>query len=104
MYAILTLQMGLNPEYVLDKIEVYEISALMKYSYYKNKEDWEQARLISYLIAQTNSTKKLKLEDIIKFSWEGEKSTDNMKISQEEIEALQRQAEEMEKYFQNNNQ
>lgn len=76
----------------------------MKYSYYRNKESWEQARLISYLIAQTNSTKKLKLEDIIKFAWEQkeqkeEKQHISEQITQDDIDFLERQAEEMKKYL-----
>lgn len=70
----------------------------MKYSFYKHKENWEQARLISYLIAQTHSSKKLKVEDIIKFSWEKETPKDTY-ISNEQIAMLSKQAEEMEKMF-----
>lgn len=97
------MELGLSPKYVLDEIEFYEIDSLMKYSYKKHKNDWEQARLISYLIAQTNSTKKLKLEDIINFSWEKEKNRENQKVTKEEIEAMQKQAEEYEKLFQSKN-
>lgn len=99
LYAILTLHLGFDAEYVMDKMQMYEVSALMRYSYHKHKEDWEQARLISYLIAQTNSTKKLKIDDIIKFTWEKEQKNEkqNMDISQEEIEMLTKKAMEMEK-------
>lgn len=103
LYSILTLQLGLNPEYVLDKIEMYEINSLMKYSYYKDKENWEQARLLGYIIAQANSTKKLKIEDIIKFSWDNKnKEKGDTTISKEQIDALTKQAMEMEKMFQQN--
>ena len=73
----------------------------MKYSYYKNKEDWQRTRLLAYIQAQINSTKKLKLEDIIKFSWEKEeyeelKKNDN-EVTQEELEQLMREADEMKK-------
>lgn len=72
----------------------------MDFGYYKHKEQWEQTRLISYLIAQTNSKKKLKLQDIIKFQWE----TDNesMKITNEEINDLSKQAQEIEAMFAEN--
>ena len=73
----------------------------MKYSYYRNKESWEQARLISYLIAQTHSTKKLKLEEIVKFPWEqkDEKQHISEQITQDDIDFLEKQAEEMKKYL-----
>lgn len=98
LYSILVLQFGLNPDYVLDEIQTYEISSLMKYSFYKNRDDWEQSRLISFIIAQSNSKKKLKLQDIIKFEWEKEEK-ENTTITKEEIENLSKQAEEFERYF-----
>lgn len=72
----------------------------MKYSYYKHKDNWEQSRLISFIIAQVNSKKKLKLEDITKFEWEREQTTEkDTYISTEEIERLRKEAEEMERMF-----
>jgi hypothetical protein len=96
----LVLQFGLSPSYVLNEIQQYEIKSLMDFGYYKHKEQWEQTRLISYLIAQTNSKKKLKLQDIIKFQWE----TDNesTKITNEEINDLSKQAQEIEAMFAEN--
>lgn len=94
----MVLDFGLAPDYVLDKIESYEIESLMSHSYYRHKESWEQARLISYLTTQTHSSKKLKLQDIIKFSWEKETPKDTH-ISNEDIARLSKQAEEMEKLF-----
>lgn len=49
---------------------MYEVRAILKYEYLANKDSWEQARLIAYLIAQTNSKKKLQLSDIASFYWE----------------------------------
>lgn len=87
--------MGLSPEYVLDKIEWYEINALMKYQYYAIKDNWEQARLISYLIAQTNSKRKLKLQNIVPFTWEEDEETeDNKPITKSEIERLKARAQD----------
>lgn len=86
--------MGLAPDYVLDKIEWYEISALMKYQYYCMKDNWEQARLIAFMIAQTNSKHKLKLQDIIPFTWEEDETfEDNKPISKSEVERLKQQAQ-----------
>lgn len=68
----------------------------MKYSYYRHKEDWEQARLISYLIAQVNSNKKLKVTDIVKFPWESETDKDDTYISEEDIKMLSEKAKQYE--------
>ena len=74
----------------------------MKYSFYKNNVDWEIGRLISFLIAQTNSKKKLKLTDIMEFDWEKEEKITT--ITTEEIEMLRKQASEYEKLFAENKQ
>lgn len=88
MYAILVLKHGLNPEYVLDKMSMCEINALMKYAHYTHQDEWEQARLNAYMTAQVNSKKRLKVEDIIKFPWEDEKEKHNTEITREDIERL----------------
>lgn len=44
----------------------------MKYSYYKNKVDWERTRFNAYCSVQIQSKKRIKPEDLIKFSWEKE--------------------------------
>lgn len=68
----------------------YEINGAMKYEHYKNKEQWEQTRLLSYVIAQVNSKKKLKVDDIIEFSWENKQ--DESTPSKEEFERLKNKA------------
>ncbi len=69
----MTLELGLNPEYILDRAEFYEICALMKSNYKKHKDLWEAARLISFVVAQCHSyKKKLQLHDIVTFPWEAD--------------------------------
>ena len=89
LYAILVLRYNLSPAYVLDHMQLYEAKALLKYSDYSSRDSWEQSRLVAYLIAQTNSTKKMKPSDIIKFSWDNEEHNG---ISNEEIERLRNKA------------
>lgn len=101
LYSLLVLEFGIDPKYVLDEMQYYEIKSLMKNSYYRNKENWEQARLITYMIAQTNSKKKMKLQDIVKFPWETE--PESTKITTEEINELARQAAAMEAILNENN-
>ena len=62
------------------------------------KDSWEQARLISYIIAQTNSKKKLKLTDIISFNWDNEEAP-NTSISNEDIDRLSNKAKDFENLF-----
>lgn len=85
--------MHFPPDYVLDRMEWYEINAALKYQHYTFKEDWEQARLIAYVMAQVNSKKRLKIEDIIKFPWDKENNIDDTKITKEDIERLNKLAQ-----------
>ena len=77
---------------MLDEMQWYEIKGMMKYEYYKEKEEWEQARLIAYVIAQVNSKKKLRIDEIVPFYWETE--TDKKATSKEEFERLKNKAQE----------
>ena len=56
MYAILTLSMKFPPDYVLDRMGMYEVRTAFKYQYYSVKDDWEQARLIAYMTAAVKNT------------------------------------------------
>lgn len=90
---MLVLKHHIEPSYVLDKMEMYEIKALMDYEYYSHRDEWEQARLISYLIAQVNSKKKLKQEDILQFYWDNEKEPET-EITKRDLERLKNKAQE----------
>lgn len=96
---MLVLKHHLSPEYVLDKMEMYEIKALLNYEYYSKKDDWEQARLISYIIAQVNSKKKLKFDDITTFYWEKETTEKkDTEMTRENLERLKQQSQEYIKF------
>lgn len=71
---------------------MYELSTLLKNIFRKNKESWEQARLVAYVIAQSNSTKQLKPTDIIKFCWENEEADEETSITKEDITRLREKA------------
>lgn len=89
---MLTLKYGLSPSYVLDEMQWYEVNGLMKYEYYAKKDEWEETRLLSYIIAQVNSRKKLKIDDIMSFYWENDQ--DKTATSKEEFERLRNKAKE----------
>lgn len=89
---MLVLKYGLSPSYVLDEMQWYEVNGLMKYEYYAKKDEWEETRLLSYIIAQVNSRKKLKIDDIMSFYWENDQ--DKTATSKEEFERLRNKAKE----------
>jgi uncharacterized protein YecA (UPF0149 family) len=74
----------------------YELSIICDSLHLRHKDSWEQARLIAYVTAQANSTKKLKPSDIIKFGWEQtedkQDSTQSNSITLEEFERIKAMA------------
>ena len=58
---------------------------------YTNKQEWEQTRFKCYIQAQTQSTKKLNPQDIIKFTWDETTNKEN-KTTKEDIERLKAKA------------
>lgn len=86
--------------YFLDEMKPYELSLICESLHLRTKDSWEQARLISYMVAQVNSKKRLKPTDIIKFAWE--KDIDNKKAPShtytlDEAEAIKAMALKREK-------
>lgn len=89
-------------EYFMDNMEDWELLELFASLQYSDRNGWEQARNIMWVIAQTNSKKKLELQDIMKFSWE-EHSKDDIEISNDDVSRLKSMADNYMKNIQNNN-
>ncbi|WP_229058505.1 MULTISPECIES: hypothetical protein [Parabacteroides] len=89
---------GLNPGYVLDQMEYYEIDAILESLKYQHRDSWEQTRMVCYVLAQSNSTKSLKPTDIIRLPWDDENNNKaepkDTYISAEDIERLKKKAEQ----------
>lgn len=94
------LQCGLDPGYVLDRIQTYEVEALVENMWMKSKESWEQARLQAYLTAQVNSTKKIDMTEFMTFPWE-KVETEKIEDTKEEREALMKEMKEWENIMNN---
>ena len=76
---------------------MYELQPFMENIHLANKESWEQARLGAYITAQVNSSKKLKITDIMEFPWEADYKSKKMRtgvteISNEDVERLRNKA------------
>ena len=85
-------------EYFLDKMKPYELTIICEKLHLRTKDQWEQARMISYLIAQVNSNKKLKPTDIINFAWEKQVTKEEPhNYSIDEVERIKTIALEREK-------
>lgn len=76
-------------------MEPYEINAALEGLQCKNRESWEQTRMVCYMLAQTNSTKKLTPSDVLKFPWDAEaEELVDTSISTEDIERLKEKAKQ----------
>lgn len=74
-------------------MEMYEIETLIENLWMKNKESWEQARTISYITAQCQSTKPIDMKSMMTFPWEKEP----VKVdTQEERDEIMREMKAME--------
>lgn len=97
---MLTLDLGISPSYVLDEMQVYEITALIQHRDLKYREMWEMTRLLGYITAQSHTTKRLKITDIIKFDWDNQKKeSDPDTPTTEQINALAEMAKQYEGMF-----
>ena len=95
MVAMLTLQLRLDPAYVMDRMKFYEAKALLDNAHYAVRDSWEQARLIAYVTAQTQSTKKLDPDDIMPLPWlkdDGDKNDEAP--TPEQIKKMKEQADD----------
>lgn len=54
----------------MEDLKYYELKPILKNLNVSVKNDWEIARQISYIIAQSQSTKKIKPSDIMLFPWD----------------------------------
>lgn len=91
----MVVECGIDPDYFLDRMKWYEVEACIKGLENKNKTSWEQCRFLSYIIAQVNSTKKLKPTDILSFTWDKEEDNKNTMITNEDIERLKNKANQI---------
>lgn len=92
------LQCGINPGYVLDEMEFYEINAILANLYLKDKSSWEQTREIGYITAQCQSSKRIDPKEFMVFPWEKEEEPE---VTEEDREEMIRELREMENKMNN---
>lgn len=80
-------------------MEFYEISSLLDYQYMKDKENWEQARMMAFITAKSQGAKIHKMEDLMKFQWEKKEKETPVFISDEKMKEYRKRA----KYIIENN-
>jgi hypothetical protein len=94
---MLVFQGHMAPNYVMDEMELYEVPCLMSRLYLASKDTWEQARLVGYISAQTHSTKKMSISDIVTFPWEENQTVRDTSMSNADKRRLEQKAKLLEK-------
>lgn len=84
--------------YFFDEMEEYEVQSIIENLEYYERGDWERTRFQSYCNIQSQSSKRLKPQDLIKFPWEKEDdnteeiNTNSEPLSKEDIQRLKERA------------
>lgn len=81
----------------MEEWEVYNFYDSLKYC---NRSEWEQTRLIMYILAQVNSKKKLEMTDIMSFPWDRPEDIHDIEMTNEQRDRLKEKAKAMEKILQ----
>lgn len=81
--------------YFLDEATEYEVMALLQVMEYATKTQWETMRANMYVVAQTQSTKKLTPQDIMVLPWEKVEKQKEQEISTEEVNRMKAKTEKM---------
>lgn len=61
---------SINPDYFLDSMDWHEVGLLLDQLEYSNRDSWEQTRLTMWAILQSQSSKRIKVTDVLPFSWD----------------------------------
>lgn len=86
------LSLGLDPGYVLDRMEMFEVRALMKNRHLRHKEAWEQTRVMAFINAKCSGAKIEKFEDLFTLPWDKEQEKGNEDPDYSQLERLKSKA------------
>lgn len=95
MYRVVSVQ------YFMDEMQDYEVNPYIENLRFLDVNSWEQARFMGYCGVQVYSKKKLSPTDLLTFSWEEEEDHEK-EITNEEVERLQKKAEQIQKILEDN--
>lgn len=87
----------------MSELQEYEVELFYDSLKYANRPEWEQTRLLMYILAQVNSKKKLEITDLMKFPWDDNYEETSREYNEEEHKRLREKALMMEKMLQAQN-
>ena len=104
MFRTLVIELKLvDYEYFMDKMEEWEVYNFYDSLKYANRSEWEQTRLLMYVIAQVNSKKKIDIKEIMSFPWEDDYEESSKEYNEEDRNRLRQKAMMIEKLLQQQN-
>lgn len=97
MYSRVCGECGVSPDYFWDCMTLAEVRYLLEGYERRRRDAWEQTRILGYITAQVNSTKKLKQTDILSLPWDQEVIKKKVvSVPDSEIERLRNKAKQVE--------
>ncbi len=83
----------MSVDYFMDKCSVWELNDHYDNIKYADRNDWEQTRLLMYVIAQTNTSKKLDIKkDIMTLPWDNEHKKPEINVTAADVERMKQLA------------
>lgn len=87
----------MNPVYFLDSISINEVNDFLEGAIMRERESWEQTRLLSFIISKVGGCDAETVEEFIPFSWDDKKDEDCGSIDLAELRELREKAKKIER-------
>lgn len=96
MYEEIVGRGGVSPAYFFDEMDFQECIAYMKGMNRRERVELEKTRLIMWAVFQSQSSRSLELEEVMRLD---EETESEQGVNQEELEELRKRAKLMEKNY-----
>lgn len=96
MYEEIVGRGGVSPAYFFEEMDFQECIVYIKGMNRKQRAEMEKTRLIMWAVFQSQSSKSLNLEDVMKLE---DDEVADQEINKEELEELRKRAKKMEKNY-----
>jgi len=91
LYGFIVYNCNIDPNYFFDEMTPEEVEAVSA-AYYENyKERWEQVRMVNHAIISSQSSKPIKITDVMKFAWDEDDTPKEVeRLDQSEIDKIRK--------------
>ena len=96
LYGLVVHKCGIDPNYFFDEMTEKEVVAISNAYYDEYKDRWERTRSTNHAIISSQSTKPVKMEDVLPLPWDDESSNKRgNKPKEEDMERLRKRANKL---------